>query len=190
MIKYFENSSSVSRNRIRVPLTDSSKKEMLSEMKKAKKVIGMEVEHGRGWIYVLPHGDCRGHTSLVLDYVCLCTNPLIEGGVKGTEQQLEALTVPAFVPSDWLVSQMSPSFTSVPPSTVWTLTDTPQRIFWPRMMQRCVGSTSTVAHPSSFQIHHEVKNYVGQVFEELDSDQADVFRGIDAEINGKEGQLR
>jgi hypothetical protein len=81
-------------------------------MKKAKKVIGMEVEHGRGWIYVLPSGDCRAtvystdsnNTNLspiVLDYVCLCTNPMIEGGVKGTEQKLEALTIPTFVPSDW-----------------------------------------------------------------------------------------
>lgn len=89
---------------------------MLAEMKKAKKVIGMEIEHGRGWIYVLPSGDCRAmvnsadidpflgaihQSSLILDYVCFCTNPPIEGGIKGTEQQLEVLMTPSFSPLDW-----------------------------------------------------------------------------------------
>ena len=116
MMKYFESSTST-RNRIRIPLTESSKKEMLSEMKKAKKVIGMEVENSRGWIYVLPHGDCRAmnpsswaatsssrpilHSSLIVDYLCLCTNPPVEGGIKGVEQQLEVLMTPSLSAVNW-----------------------------------------------------------------------------------------
>jgi hypothetical protein len=40
------------------------------------------------------------------------------------------------------------------------------------------------------QIHGEVKNYVGQVFEELDTEQADILRAVDAEVVAKEDVLR
>jgi hypothetical protein len=104
-------------------------------MKKAKKVIGMEVESSRGWIYVLPHGDCRAmtltpsndrqrpilHSSLVLDFLCLCTNPPVEGGVKGVEQQLEVLMTPTFSPVDWFASSLlppSPPSSPLPPPSI------------------------------------------------------------------------
>jgi hypothetical protein len=35
-----------------------------------------------------------------------------------------------------------------------------------------------------------VKSYVGQVFEELDTEQADIFRAVDAEVVAKEDVLR
>lgn len=35
-----------------------------------------------------------------------------------------------------------------------------------------------------------MRNYIGQVFEELDTEQADTFRAVDAEISAKEGLLR
>lgn len=35
-----------------------------------------------------------------------------------------------------------------------------------------------------------MKNYVGQVFEELDTEQANTFRAVDAEVAAQEEQLR
>lgn len=111
MIKYFE--TSVTRNRLRLPSTESSKREMLIEMKKARKVMGVELEQNRGWLYVLPNGECRAKnmdenesnsilsSSLLLDYVCFCTSPIIDGGLKSIEQQLEILMAPVLSPTDW-----------------------------------------------------------------------------------------
>ena len=111
IIKYFE--SITTRNRLRLPSTDSLKHDMLIEMKKARKVMGVELEQSRGWLYVLPNGECRGKnmdenesntsmtSSLLLDYVCLCTTPSIDGGIKSIEQQLEVIVAPVLSPNDW-----------------------------------------------------------------------------------------
>lgn len=169
-------------------------------MKKAKKVIGMEVENSRGWIYVLPHGDCRAmnpsnwaassssrpilHSSLILDFLCLCTNPPVEGGIKGVEQQLEVLMTPSLSVANW--------FSLVSDINLLSHSLDPQR--QPEVNILASFDAEVTIHLSLFwsplKIHNEVKNYVGQVFEELDTEQANTFRAVDAEVAAQEEQLR
>jgi hypothetical protein len=73
---------------------------MVLEMKKAKKVIGIELEQTKGWIYVFPSGECRG---VDVDYLCYCISPYLDEGIKGIEQKLEILMMPTASSTDWWV---------------------------------------------------------------------------------------
>jgi hypothetical protein len=94
---------------IRIPATETTRREMLQELKKAKKAVSVQIDHGRGHMFVLPStGDVRdsaagdhGNGGLHLDYVCLCTTPPIEDGLRGLELRMETMVMPSAAESDW-----------------------------------------------------------------------------------------
>mmetsp|Transcript_16847 Transcript_16847/g.25337 ORF Transcript_16847/g.25337 Transcript_16847/m.25337 type:complete len:757 (-) Transcript_16847:91-2361(-) len=159
---------------IRIPSTDAARREMMRELRKARKAVGVEIDHGMGWMYALPFGDSRDRneqpnspqngvtfsSSIIIEYVCLCTSPPIEGGIKGLEQKLEIMMMPSRAHSDWLGKSPSGS------------------------------DSSSFLSEFDEQIHGEVRKYVDQVLEELEEEQANTFRAADDEMLNKESMLR
>lgn len=94
---------------IRIPATETTRREMLMELKKARKAVSVQIDYGRGQLFVLPTiGDVRdvstgdhGSVGVHLDYVCLCTCPPIEDGLRGLELRMETMVMPSAAETDW-----------------------------------------------------------------------------------------
>ena len=109
MDKYMQGTSGSAT--IRIPSTESSRREMLYELKKARKCLVVQIDHGRGHMFVIPKGEIKdsggdaGSFSaggVYVDYVCLCTSPPIEDGLRGLELRMETMAMPTSAEGDWL----------------------------------------------------------------------------------------
>lgn len=92
--KFTDNATS--RAKIRIPQAEGARREMLVEMRGAKKNIGVELDQENGWIYALPSGESRDKAfdSMSVNYICLCIAPGVPGGTKSVENKLEMLMMP------------------------------------------------------------------------------------------------
>lgn len=185
---------------IRLPVNASARADLLRELRGSKKAVGLQLEHGMGWLYTLPpsrrqggrasasptsnsaEGRRAGTTGfnnaevVSLEYICVCTDSLLEGGLKLLEQRLEVLLTPSV--GGWtLEDQHEGDGDESPPSEGG-------------LNVSSSASASAVLKRYEGKLKQQVQKYVDQVLEELTTEQADVLRGVSGQVQRKEDQLR
>jgi hypothetical protein len=187
---------------IRVPVNSSARSDLLKELKQSKKYVGLQLEHNMGWIYTFPPSKRPGgrvtsaeskrggpvdNAEVVnVDYVCVCTDSFIEGGLKLLEQRLEILLSPMVgVGLGGLGYNMNNSREELINDTVYT---TNNNSFENTDVNSI--SSSSILKKYEENLRMQVQKYVDQVQEELTSEQADVLRDVDDKVAKKEDQLK
>ena len=177
---------------IRLPVNASARADLLGELRCSKKVVGLQLEHGMGWVYTIPPSRRQGgrvSTSdgkkatfsnaevISLEYICVCTDSVVEGGLKLLEQRLEVLLAPSL--------EGTMGHGGLQEDEEETLFDERGNIVAGK-----VASSSTVLKTFEANLKQQVGRYVDQVLEELTSEQADVLRDVNGKVHRKEDQLK
>ena len=178
---------------IRLPVNPRGRADLLRELKQSRKRVGLQLEHGMGWMYTLPQSRRQGGRVNSADskrgisvdnadvaelvYISVCTDTVIDGGLRLLEQRLEVLLSPLV--GNGLESMMYYDEPRVEGS------EGPSDEARGREM-----SSSRLLSAYEDKIKLQVQRYVDQVLEELSSDQADVLRDVNSKVYKKEDQLR
>ena len=198
LISYIEEAAAPGKEpqMIRLPVNANARGDLLSELQRSKKLVGVQLEHDLGWIYTVPPsrrqgGRARENTVEVdnaevirLEYICICTDRLagVEGGLKLLEQRLEVLLSP---PAGCALGIRRGD--EVDGNGVGNVQN---HIHSPLNSKSGAISNNDVLETYEARLQEQVARYMDHALEELNSEQADVLRDVDDKVLRKEDQLQ